>query len=247
MKTIVTGTIAGIRSIASALAVTTVLLTAVPAAANIEKFVGKAWNQNGTVEYIERHRVRYENGSVVESLTEYFDPDNRKIGDLTSTYVFGPQFGSYDFRDIRASYADGAKVLSGRIEVFRKEDPAKKPEIRRLTRQSNQIVGQGFHQYIRTQLDNIARGEVYHVEMVLPSRLDQYKFRIRKLKIEGNVLSIRLEIDNWFLRLFAPYVDAVYDMNTRRLLRYEGRSNITDASGEFQDVVIEYSYHGDDS
>ena len=247
MKTMAIGTIAGVRSISSALAAATVLLTAVPAAANIEKFVGKAWSRNGSVEYIEHHRVRYENGRVVESLTEYFDPDNRKIADLTSTYVFGPQFGSYDFRDIRASYADGAKVLPDKIEVFRKEDPAKQPEIRRLPRQSNQIVGQGFHQYIRSQLDNIARGEVYHVEMVLPSRLNQYKFRIRKLKIEDSVLSIRLEIDNWFLRLFAPHVDAVYDMNTRRLLRYEGLSNITNAAGKYQDVVIEYSYHKEKS
>lgn len=196
MKTFAFGSIAAARSISSALAISMVLLTAVPAAANTEKFVGKAVNRSGSVEYIEHHRVRYENGSVVESLTEYFDSDNRKIGDLKSTYVFGPQFGSYDFRDIRASYADGAKVLSDQIEVFRKEAPAQKPEIRRLPRQSNQIVGQGFHQYIRSQLDNIARGEVYHVEMVLPSRLNQYKFRIRKLKIEGDVLSIRLEIDN---------------------------------------------------
>ena len=247
MKTIVIDTIAGIRGTSSALAAATILLTAVSVEANIEKFVGKAWNQSGSVEYIEQHWVRYENGSVVESLTEYFDPNNRKIGDLKSYYVFGPQFGSYDFRDIRANYADGAKVMSDRIEVFRKEDPAKQPEIQRLPRQSNQIVGQGFHQYIVSQLDNIALGEVYHVEMVLPSRLNQYKFRIRKLKIEDNVLSIRLEIDNWFLRLFAPYVDAVYDMNTRRLLRYEGLSNITDASGKYQDVTIEYSYPEQDT
>jgi hypothetical protein len=82
------------------------------------------------------------------------------------------------------------------------------------------------------------------VQLVLPSRLNQYQFRIRKLQIEGTVLSIRLEIDKWFLRLFAPHVDADYDLKTRRLLRYEGISNLTDASGKYRNVIINYTYSG---
>jgi hypothetical protein len=78
--------------------------------------------------------------------------------------------------------------------------------------------------------------------MVLPSRLDQYDFRIRKLNLEGDTLYVRLEIDNWFLRMFAPHMDCEYDMKTRRLLRYEGISNLTNGSGKHADVVITYAY-----
>jgi hypothetical protein len=76
----------------------------------------------------------------------------------------------------------------------------------------------------------------------LPSRLDQYEFRIRKRKINGDTLYIRLEIDNWLLRMFAPHVDAEYDLKTRHLLRYEGISNLEDAAGKHKKVSITYSY-----
>jgi hypothetical protein len=60
--------------------------------------------------------------------------------------------------------------------------------------------------------------------------------------IEGDTIHIRLDIDNWFLRLFAPHVDVEYDLQTHRLLRYEGISNLADASGKYSKVVITYSY-----
>ena len=55
-------------------------------------------------------------------------------------------------------------------------------------------------------------------------------------------LCIRLEIDNWFLRLFAPHVDAEYEMSTGHLLRYDGISNLSDASGALKKVIVTYSY-----
>jgi hypothetical protein len=60
--------------------------------------------------------------------------------------------------------------------------------------------------------------------------------------MKGDTLSIRLEVDNWFLRLFAPHIDVEYGFRQRRLLRYEGISNLEDASGEHDKVVITYTY-----
>lgn len=207
-----------------------------------ETFVGKAVNAKGIVEYVEYHTVKYENGKVSESQTIYYDANNKKIGELISEYSFGPQFGSYDFRDIRAQYQDGAKVSQDRIWLFRKQSPKDDIEEKYLAKKEDQIVGQGFHQFIVHNLEQIAQGEVFHIQLVLPSRLDQYEFRIRKRKINGDTLYIRLEIDNWLLRMFAPHVDAEYDLKTRHLLRYEGISNLEDAAGKHKKVSITYSY-----
>ena len=212
------------------------------AEANGETFVGKAVNSKGMLEYVEYHTVKYENGKVSESQTTYFDANNNKIGELTSEYSFGPQFGSYDFRDIRAQYQDGAKVEQDRIWLFRKKNPEHNIEEKFVVKEENQIVGQGFHQFIVNDLEQIAQGKVLAIRLVMPSRLDQYEFRVRKRKIKGDTLFIRLEIDNWFLRLFAPHVDAEYDLKSRRLLRYEGISNLEDTSGKHKKVTITYSY-----
>ena len=129
-----------------------------------------------------------------------------------------------------------------RIWLFRKKRPEDKIDEKYLSKEADQIVGQGFHQFIVHNLERIAQGEVFHIRLVLPSRLDQYEFRIRKRKINGDTLYIRLEIDNWILRLFAPHIDVEYDLRTRHLLRYEGVSNLEDASGNHKNVTITYAY-----
>ena len=207
-----------------------------------EKFVGKAVNSEGTLEYAEYHTVTHSNGKVSESQTMYYDANNNKIGELISEYSFGPQFGSYDFRDIRAQYQDGAKVAVDRIWLFRKKSPEDDIEDTFISKEDNQIVGQGFHQFIVNNLEQIAQGEIFQVRLVLPSRLDQYEFRIRKKKIEGGTIFIRLEVENWLLRILAPHIDVDYDLKNRHLLRYEGISNLEDTSGKHKKVFITYSY-----
>jgi hypothetical protein len=220
----------------------TLNLSCFGAEAHGETFVGKAVNEKGILEYVEYHTVIYENGNVSKSQTIYYDANNNKIGELVSEYSLGPQYGSYDFRDIRAQHQDGAKVAVDRIRLYRKQSPENDIEETYVAKEENQIVGQGFHQFIVHNLEQIAQGEVFHIQLVLPSRLDQYEFRIRKRKINGDTLYIRLEIDNWLLRMFAPHVDAEYDLKTRHLLRYEGISNLEDASGKHKKVTIIYSY-----
>jgi hypothetical protein len=220
----------------------TLNLSCFGAEAHGETFVGKAVNEKGILEYVEYHTVIYENGNVSKSQTIYYDANNNKIGELVSEYSLGPQYGSYDFRDIRAQHQDGAKVAVDRIRLYRKQSPENDIEETYVAKEENQIVGQGFHQFIVHNLEQIAQGEVFHIQLVLPSRLDQYEFRIRKRKINGDTLYIRLEIDNWLLRMFAPHVDAEYDLRTRHLLRYEGVSNLEDTSGKHKKVTITYSY-----
>jgi hypothetical protein len=153
-----------------------------------------------------------------------------------------PRVCSYDFRDLRDEYEDGVRVEGDRLRLFRTKNPQAETETAYLPLTENQIIGQGFHHFIVNNLEAIASGEVFHVKLVMPAKLDQYSFRIRKNKLDKDILYVRLEIDNWLLRFFAPHVDAEYDMGTKRLLRYKGISNISDESGALIKVVITYMY-----
>jgi len=207
-----------------------------------EHFTGRAYSEQGDLSYLERHRIVYQDGRVIRSETTYFDANNRPIGDLLSDYEWPPQHCTYSFRDLRAKYEDGVKAEGNRLVLYRKKSPEKEMESTELSKQSDQIVGQGFHHFLVLNLEAIAKGKVFHVKLVMPSRLDQFSFRIRKLHREGDILSIRLEIENWFLRLFAPHVDCDYDLKTRRLLRYVGVSNLEDPSGGHRKLTILYTY-----
>ena len=217
-------------------------MNAPAAQAETLSFTGKARSEQGGFEYTERHAITYDGEGVVRSRTTYFDPDERVIGSLLSEYASPPQFCDYTFQDLRKQYVDGVRLEPDRICLFRRTAPDAEKETVCLPREDAQIIGQGFHHFIVTHLGAIEKGEVYHVKLALPSRLDQARFRIRKRRVEGSRLFIRLEVDNWILRLFTPHIDVIYDRESGRLLRYEGISNVADASGECKPVRIDYAY-----
>ena len=218
------------------------LLTTVSALADVERIYGRAVNADGDLVYLEEHTIRYENGRIAALNTTFYDADLRKIGEQASDFFHGPQFGSYDFKDERLRYHDGVRVMSDRIMIYCKETPQADTQKKYLQRQSDQIVGQGFHQFILTNLDALVRGDVISAKLVLPAQMDQFDIRISKGKLEEGRLQIRIELDNWFLRLFTPNVEADYDLDTRRLLSYRGVSMIADESGKNVPVTVSYDY-----
>ncbi|MEJ2102451.1 MAG: hypothetical protein P8X68_21150 [Desulfobacterales bacterium] len=218
------------------------ILSPVSVFAEGEWVYGKAINRSGELEFIEEHIIDYEDERIVAIKTVYYDADFNKIGEQVSDFVQGPQFGSYEFVDERLRYIDGARVMQNQILVFRRDIAADAIEKKYLPRDSRQVVGQGFHQFIVANLDSLVRGAVISAKLVLPAQLDQFDIRIGKHQIEGNRLQVRIELDNWFLSLFTPHVEAEYDLTTRRLLTYRGLSMIADKSGKTVEVTVSYDY-----
>jgi hypothetical protein len=174
--------------------------------------------------------------------TIYYDASLTKIGELVSDFMQGSHLASYDFKDERLRYKDGARIMQDKILIYCKEAPDAGVQEKYLRRESGQIVGQGFHPFILDNLDVLANGEVIPVKLVLPAQMDQFNLRIRKYKIENDRIRLRIELDNWFLRLFVPHVEAEYDMSTRQLLSYQGVSVVADESGKTVPVTISYAH-----
>jgi hypothetical protein len=174
--------------------------------------------------------------------TVYYDAELNKIGALISDFSQGSQVGSYDFKDDRLQYEDGARVMAEKILIYRKETPEADLKEKYLQREPGQIVGQGFHPFIQENLDNLVKGDVLSAKLVLPAQMDQFNIRIYNENFENGRMRVRIEMDNWFLRLFAPHVEAVYDINSRKLLSYRGVSVVANASGKTVPVTISYEY-----
>ena len=215
---------------------------AVSASADVERVYGKAVNAKGELEFLEEHIVKYENDRIANIKTIYYDAGLNKIGEQVSDFSHGPQFGSYDFKDERLQYHDGARVMADQILIYCKETPETGTKKKYLPKDADQIVGQGFHQFIVAHLDSLVRGDVIAAKLVLPAQMDQFDIRIYKRKIENGLILIQIELDNWFLRLFTPHVEAEYDLTRRRLLSYRGLSMISDLSGKTVEVKISYDY-----
>ena len=218
------------------------ILGAVGASADVEWVYGKAVNSDGELEFLEEHIVKYENDRIASIKTIYYDAGLKKIGEQVSDFSHGPQFGSYDFKDERLQYHDGARVMSDQILIYCKETPEAGTKEKYLRKDSNQIVGQGFHHFIVANLDSLVQGDVIAAKLVLPAQMDQFDIRIYNRKIENGRIRIQIELDNWFLRLFTPHIVAEYDLSNSRLLSYRGLSMISDQSGKTLAVEVSYDY-----
>ena len=218
------------------------LLATVPALADVENLRGKAVNSDGELAFIEEHTIRFENNQIASMSTIYYDAELNKIGELVTEFSPGSQVSSYEFKDERLQYKDGARVMPEKILIYCKETPGADLQKKYLQRESGQIVGQGFHPFIQENLNDLLKGEVFSAKLVLPAQMDQFNVRIYKENLENGRLRVRIEMDNWFLRLFAPHVDAVYDIHSRKLLSYQGLSPIANASGKTVPVTVSYEY-----
>jgi hypothetical protein len=92
------------------------------------------------------------------------------------------------------------------------------------------------------KLDALASGDCISAKLVLPAQMGQYDVRICKRKIKENRMLVRIELDSWFLRLFTPHIEAEFDLNTGRPLRYQGVSMISDETGKTVEVLTTYDY-----
>jgi hypothetical protein len=218
------------------------VLASVSALADVEMIHGKAVNADGELLFLEEHTIKYQDNRIASIKTVYYDTNSKKIGQTLTDFSHGAQVGSYEFKDERMQYYDGAKIMADQILIYSKETPEADTQKKYLDREPSQIVGQGFHSFILANLDALARGDVIAAKLVLPAQMDQFDIRIRKSQFEDGRLTIQIELDNWFLRLFAPRIEAEYNLEARRLLKYKGVSMIADASGKNVPVNVSYAY-----
>jgi hypothetical protein len=57
-------------------------------------------------------------------------------------------------------------------------------------------------------------------------------------------MTVKLDIDNFVIRLFLDPIVLTYDMDARRLVSYEGISNILNDAGDSYFVRISYDPYG---
>ena len=80
------------------------------------------------------------------------------------------------------------------------------------------------------------------LRFLIPGDLDYYDFTLRQKGVSGRIVNFEITVNNWLLGLFAPTLHLKYDQRARRLVWYQGLSNISDEKGRIQTVTITYKY-----
>ena len=108
------------------------------------------------------------------------------------------------------------------------------------------VVDAGFDNFVRESWNLLERDGTLEFPFLVPGRDRPLNMQARTINGEacdGNVLCLQVRPRSWPLGLLVEPILLTYDRENRRLLRYQGVSNIRDAGGNMQKVDIHYRYN----
>lgn len=199
----------------------------------------------GKIVYIEKHSSVWADGKVKSSVTEYISPDGKPLATLTNDYSKSLNIPAHTMIDHFHKNKHGVRYQNDKIVMFNQDD-GEKEETEKIEpddfKGKLMVAGQGLHYYFINHTEDIISKGKLDIRFIIPGRLDSYNFFLKMKKTSSDIAEFEIEIDNWFLRMFAPKLELVYDRKKGRLLRYKGLSNIRDKNKEIMKVDITYKY-----
>jgi len=194
--------------------------------------------RDGSPAYTERHFVLREPAGPVERLVLYLCPDGEAFARKRVRYADSPFAPAFELHDGRDGYREGARRQDDTLWLFSRTPGGRERE-GRVALDPELVADAGFDEFVRRHWDRLVEGERLALRFALPARGEAYRFRVQRVPGTADELRVRLQLRG-VLSLFADGIDVAYDLHDRRLLRYEGLSNLRDDEGRQAAVRIDF-------
>jgi len=208
-----------------------------------ESFSGSAYAMDSNqLLYRETHYLfAGDNGG--ERVVLYQCPDGRAFARKRSRDDGNAQAPDFDLVDARVGYREGVRRNGDQREVYVQRTAAQAEQADPLRLPADGVIDTGFESFARLHWDALVRGDTLAFDYLVPSRRKFFAFKVGKIDLPtappGSV-TFRLESSSW-LSFLLPHIDVSYDLATRRLVHYEGLSNVRDVkTGKNYRVHYEY-------
>ena len=219
------------------------ILTAFGGARSIaaaESFAGYAYDMSsGALLFREAH-YRYATDDMPQQLVLYRCTDGRPFARKLTRDDGDAQAPDFDLIDARLNYHEGVRRRGNQREVYVQRSADLPEQAQPLAVPPDGVIDVGFDEFARRHWNELAAGKTLSLPFLVPSRRVFYSFKAKQDNaISAATLTVRLSLGAWYAFLL-PHIDVIYDRASRRLLRYEGLSNIRNAEGKSYNVRIEF-------
>jgi hypothetical protein len=192
-----------------------------------------ASQRSGESLYTESHVLHYRDGHLAERVVLYSCPDGTPFARKVATYE-DPLAPNFLFEDISNGVREGVQAGEQRRMFFRGVD--QKPERSLpLPVVPGLVVDSGFDEFIRANWHALMTAGSLPLQFLVPSRFESMGFQVRHVR-SGSEDGVPVEVFRLNVRgilgWIAPSIDVSYSEPEHVLLRYEGMSDLRDASGE---------------
>lgn len=198
----------------------------------------------GELLYTEQHLLRHQDQQLRQRLVLYRCADGTAFARKRVDYVASSLAPSFHFEDARTGYREGLRREGGARELWVQAAPGEAERSAAIEAGPGLVADAGFDEFIRGQWQPLLAGEAVPLEFAVPSRLDSYGFTVRRrgsTEAAGEPAEVfRLRLGG-LLGLLAPHIDVAYGRDSRRLLWFEGLSNLRgDDGGDPLQARIEF-------
>jgi hypothetical protein len=222
------------------------VLSLIPGLAPTRLFVGIATDLNeGKRLYAEEHEESYENGKRLRLTTTYRDVSKNVIAMRSVDFSQHPFMPDFRLENRRTGYVEGAEMVKGGLRLYVRRTTNEPLREKIMSVSQPTVVDAGFNNFVQTYWDSLMTGRKLYLNFAVPARLEYYGFRLYKdseTTVRGRrAVVVKCDVDNFMLRLFLDPIILTYDVESMRLISYEGISNISDDKGNNYVVRIAFS------
>lgn len=232
-------------------ALSVTLVTCMPAVAeNTDegfKFVGKAYTiESNTLLYSELHH--YESPFLHK--VQYKEADGTVFATKSVDYTQSFYSPEFVLKNNRTGEFIRTQKQNNIITLEYKENTDSSTDTEIIDDTPTLIIDAGFDHYITQNWKSLLGGKSLTIDYLIPSLGDYYELTLKKTECkvkDSHCFSI--SASSFFIRIFSQELKLTYakfeqsnQPNIYRLASFQGRTNISDAEGNYQDAIIRYSY-----
>ena len=192
---------------------------------------------SGDLLYTEDHLLRHQDQQLRQRLVVYRCADGTAFARKRVDYAASALAPAFHFEDVRLGYREGLRRIGDEAQLWVQSPAGDDERNATLEAGAGLVADAGFDEFIRRQWQPLLAGETVPLEFAVPSRLDSYGFTVRRRgsgEAAGEGAEIfRLRLGGLF-GLLAPHIDVAYGRESRRLLWFQGLSNLRDDQGDDQ-------------
>ena len=190
--------------------------------------------------YLEEHRETIDHDVLKQTVIQYKDSAGAVIAKKVINYEgnkITPVFEQNDYRD---GYTEGVSFAGNKLVLKFRKNKKETLKTKLMDMPAHLVVDGGFNYYIKGNWSDLTNGKTKVFNFAVPSQLDYFTFRLYKDSQKDDEIVFKMEPDNYLLRKLVDPIRVTYKASTKRIIKYEGLSNINDKKGKSYLVKIMY-------
>ena len=202
--------------------------------------------ESGAFLYIERHIEEYSGNGIEKSTTEYLNLNGIPIARRIMNFSVDSTKPNFKLEDFRTGYLEGAELITpGKVKVEHRADINSKLETEIVKVEEPYVIDGGLTYFFRRNWNSLFNNKTVEFNFIVPSKLDYFGFRVSKNSIKNingiKGMELKLEPSSFIIRQFVDPIFITYDLETKKILYYEGLSNINNDEGKSYNVRIDFT------